>query len=255
MTYTSNGKLDRTKADDGRAAQLARHAPLVRRIAAQLIARLPANVEMDDLIQAGTLGLIDAMNRYDAGGGAQFDTYASQRIRGAMLDELRALDPIPRSVRDAARKIERATHQAEQQLGRAPVEIEIAESMGVSLMEYRRMLQDAHGAQIIRYDDFDDDDNGERGASMLERRVDADVSDPLADMLQNGFREALVDSLKELPEREQLVMNLYYTRDLNLREIGLVLEVSESRVCQLHAQAIGRLRKTMRSREWLEQAA
>ena len=229
--YTASGTLDRN--------QLVTHyAPLVKRIAYHLMARLPSSVQVDDIIQNGMLGLLDAIKRYEEGLGAQFETYAVQRIRGAMLDGLRDNDWLPRSLRRDMRRIESAVSMLEQRYGRQPAEKELAESLGMSLAEYQKTLQDARGCQLVYFEDFSDGDE----ETYLERNIAGKDADPLENLLNKDMRETLVRSIEDLPEREKTVMGLYYERDLNLREIGEILGVTESRVCQLHSQAIARLR-------------
>jgi RNA polymerase sigma factor for flagellar operon FliA len=207
-----------------------------------MMARLPASVQVDDLIQVGMMGLLDAANNYDGAQGAQFETYAVQRIRGAMLDELRQSDWLPRSARKHLRQIESAVSALEQRLGRAPGEAELAKELKVSLEEYQQMLLDARGCQLLHYEDLQAGDEED----FFERHCADDSSEPLA-MLQDGrFRSKLIEAIGALPEREKLMMSLYYEEELNLREIGEVLGVSESRVCQLHSQAIARLRSQLK---------
>ncbi|VVE51479.1 RNA polymerase sigma70 [Pandoraea aquatica] len=237
--YTARGKVDTNDT-------LTQYAPLVRRLALQLMAKLPASVELEDLIQAGMLGLLDAANRYQETQGAQFETYASQRIRGAMLDELRELDWASRGIRKTAREIEKAVQRLEQRLGRGPSESEIAGEMSIGLTEYQQMLQDVHGCQLIYYEDFEAADE----EPFIDRICADPGADPLTMLLDEGLRGGVVDAIDHLPEREKLLMSLYYEQGLNLREIGAVLEVSESRVCQLHSQAISRLRATLREKAW-----
>ncbi len=225
-----------------RERALARFAPLVKRIAHHMMAKLPASVELDDVIQTGMIGLLDAIERYEESHGAQFETYAAQRIRGAILDGLRQADWLPRSFRQDLRRIEGAISRLEQRLGRAPAEQEIAQDLGVTLAEYQRMLQDARGYQLISFEDFNRVD-GEDVLDHLFQDAAAGPADALAD---RKLRERLVASIDELPEREKLVMGLYYDEELNFREIGETLGVSESRVCQLHSQAIARLRSQLR---------
>lgn len=222
------------------------YAPLVKRIAYQLAARLPSSVDVDDLVQAGMLGLLDAFNFYDQNQGAQFETYATQRIRGAMLDELRGADWAPRSVRKQAREIAQAISVLEQQMGKPPSEQQIAGQMGVALPEYQKMLADTHGHQLVHYEDFENDDGESVGFNMADDRPT-----PLQALQEDGMRSALVRGIGELPEREKMVMAMYYQEDLNLKEIGAVLGVSESRVCQLHSQAILRLRGKLK--DWVGQ--
>jgi RNA polymerase sigma factor for flagellar operon FliA len=234
--YTRNGTLDRNEA-------VKRYAPMVRRMAHHLLARLPASVELDDMIQAGMIGLMDAIQRYEEAHGAQFETYAAQRIRGAMLDGLREHDWLPRGVRRAQRRIDEALKALEHRLGRAPAESEIARELGISLEEYRHLLQDARGTQLVFYEDIAD---GEGGGEFIERNCPDPAPDPLARLEDKNYRKALVAAIEKLPEREKLVMGMYYEQEMNLREIAEVLGVTESRVCQLHGQAISRLRAKLK---------
>jgi RNA polymerase sigma factor for flagellar operon FliA len=242
--YTVSGKADNSDL-------LAAHAQLVKRLAHQLKAKLPPSVEVDDLIQAGMMGLLDAVNRYEDTHGAQFETYAVQRIRGAMLDELRSTDWLPRSIRQNMRKVESAINGLQQRLGRSPRETEIAGELKVPLSDYQNMLNDGSGHQLIYYEDFHDTDGQE---SFLDRYCVDESSDPLHALLNGAFREAVVEAIEALPEREKLLMGLYYEHDMNLKEIGAVMGVSESRVCQLHSQAIARIRSKLKEQAWTGQA-
>ena len=215
-----------------------RFAPLVKRIAYHLMARLPSSVQVDDLIQNGMIGLLDAIDRFEAGMGAQFETYAAQRVRGAMLDGLRENDWLPRSLRREFRQIEKAIAQLEQEHGRPPTENELAKALGVSLADYQKMLQDARGHQLISFEDL----SMEGDEDFLERHLVDDSGDPSRILEDENIRKSLVKAIELLPEREKLMMALYYEQDLNLREIGEVMGVTESRVCQLHTQAVARLR-------------
>lgn len=229
--YNAQGVL----AKDRHVAQ---YAALVKRVAYMLMARLPASVEIDDLIQNGMIGLLDALDRYEEGLGAQFETYAVQRIRGAMLDGLRENDWVPRGVRREMRRVEAAIHVLEHEHGRPPSEGELAATLSISLAEYQKLLQEARGHQLVYIEDAVEGG----GEDFLERNAQANTRDPLALLEEEGTRTALVAAIEALPEREKLLMSLYYEQDLNLREIGEVLGVTESRVCQLHTQAVARLR-------------
>ncbi|MBK1616588.1 RNA polymerase sigma factor FliA [Rubrivivax gelatinosus] len=237
--YTAKGQLDAN-------ALLKQYSSLVRRLAHQMIAKLPANVELDDLIQVGMIGLSDALSRFDAAQGVQFETFATQRIRGAMLDELRGNDWMSRGDRRHQRTIETAVHKLEQKLHRAPNESEIALEMGLSLGDYQDLLTKVRGTQLIYLEDMSGADGDD---DYLDRhQVRDEEASPLGRLQDQRMRQALVDAIKNLPEREQYVMSMYYEHDMNLKEIAAVLKVTESRVCQLHSQSIARLRT--RLREW-----
>jgi RNA polymerase sigma factor for flagellar operon FliA len=219
------------------------HEPLVKRIAYHLMSRLPASVQADDLIQAGMIGLIEASRKFDPDQGASFETYAGIRIRGAMLDEIRRTDWTPRSVHRKAREVAEAVRRIENEMGRDARDVEVAQEMGISLEEYHKILQDSTGCRIFSFED--PGMLGEEGMSQSGRHVDQ----PLENLQKTDFKQGLADEIKGLPERERLVMALYYDEELNLREIGEILGVSESRVCQIHGQALIRLRARMG--EWL----
>lgn len=211
-------------------ALVMRHAELVKRIAYHLAGRLPPSVDVEDLIQAGMLGLLEAASNFSAGRGASFETYAGIRIRGSMIDALRRLDWAPRSVHRKARQVAQAIRELEKETGREARDTEIAARLGMSLEEYHRAVQDAATCQIVSMED----------AQLAERGDDS--FDPFRETADDSFREALARAIAELPEREKLVMSLYYQEELNLKEIGAVLKVTESRVCQLHGQALSRLK-------------
>jgi RNA polymerase sigma factor for flagellar operon FliA len=238
--YTADGKSDKNQL-------LAQHAPLVKKLAHQMKARLPPSVEVDDLIQTGMIGLLDAVNRYEEILGAQFETYAVQRIRGAMLDELRNADWMPRKMRQSMRKIELAITTLQQRLGRAPNEGEVAAELKLPLSDYQEMLADCGGHQLLYYEDFHE---GGENDPFLERYTGDADADPLRSLLESGFRAAVIEAIDALPERDRILMGLYYEQEMNLKEIGAVLGVSESRVCQLHSQAIARLRATLKEKAW-----
>lgn len=238
--YTVKGKADKDTL-------LTEHMPLVKRLAHHMKAKLPPSVEVDDLVQAGMIGLLDAISRYEETHGAQFETYAVLRIRGAMLDELRNSDWLPRSLRQNMRKVEAAMTALQQRLGRPPSESEVAKSLKLSLADYQEMLGDSGGHQLVYYEDFHDDDGND---SFLDRYASDEDADPLRSLLDGDFRQAVIDAIDGLPEREKMLMGLYYEEELNLKEIGAVMGVSESRVSQLHTQAVARLRASLRERSW-----
>lgn len=241
MIYTAKGQLDRE-------ALIRQHVPLVRRLAHHMIAKLPPNIELDDLIQVGMIGLTEALSRYEAAQGVQFETFATQRIRGAMLDELREGDWMSRSSRKSQKDIEKAVQRVEQRLGRSPLESEIAAEMNMTLVDYQSLLGKVRGTQLVYLEDMTR--NGETGEeSILERHdvADSDGVDPVELLRDQRLRSALVKAIESLPEREQHIMGMYYEHDMNLKEIAAVLGVTESRICQLHSQSIARLRAKMRS--------
>jgi RNA polymerase sigma factor FliA len=237
--YTVKGKADKNDL-------LTEHMPLVKRLAHHMKAKLPPSVEVDDLVQAGMIGLLDAITRYEETHGAQFETYAVLRIRGAMLDELRNSDWLPRSMRQNMRKIEAAMSALQQKLGHPPTESEVAKSLKLSLADYQDMLSDGGGHQLVYYEDFHDSEGND---SFLDRYA-VDDADPLRSLMDGDFRQAVIDAIDALPPREKILMGLYYEEELNLKEIGAVMGVSESRVSQLHTQAVARLRATLREQAW-----
>jgi RNA polymerase sigma factor for flagellar operon FliA len=224
-----------------------RHASLVKRIAYHLMNRLPPSVQVEDLIQAGMIGLIEASRNYDPSQGASFETYAGIRIRGAMLDEIRRSDWTPRSVHRKARMVADAMREIEHETGRDARDVEVAETLGMSLDEYHQILQDATGARIFSYEELTE--VGETSPGEQTRQPSAGLEGPFEGLEKDDFKAALADAIAGLPERERLVIALYYDEELNLREIGQVLGVSESRVCQIHSQAAMRLRS--RLTDWL----
>ena len=213
-------------------------APLVKRLAHHMMATLPPIVEISDVIQSGMLGLLDAARRFKDDCGAQFETYAVQRIRGAMLDGLRQSDWLPRGLRKSLRQVEAMISKLEQKHGRPPTEAELAEALNLPLAEYQQLLQDARGCQLVSSEDL----QGEGEENYIDHYYADQRPDPLQSLLDAKQRLALIAAIENLPDREKKVMGLYYEQDMNLREIGEILGVSESRVCQLHSQAIMRLR-------------
>lgn len=213
------------------------HAPLVKRIAHHLLMRLPSSVQVDDLIQSGMIGLLEAARNFDGSKGAKFETYAGIRIRGAMLDDLRKGDWVPRSVHRNARRVSEAIKAVEDRSGRDARDHEVADELGVSIEDYNAMLADSAGGRLFGFDDL-----AEGAGENLSESLHGQGTGPFEEVAEDSFQSQLGDAISQLPEREQLVLALYYDEELNLKEIGAVLGVSESRVCQIHSQAAGRLR-------------
>jgi len=220
------------------------HVPLVKRIAFHLMGRLPDSVQVDDLIQAGMLGLLEAVKKYDTSQGASFETYAGIRIRGSMLDEVRRSDWTPRSVHKKARMVSEAIREVENKLGHDARDTDIAEHLGLDSEEYNQILQDSVGCKTFSVEQL-----SETGDHAF-RDAEKDSLEPIDLLGEECFQQALADAITGLPERERLVVSLYYNEELNLREIGKVLDVSESRVSQISSQAMLRLRS--RLAEWYE---
>lgn len=215
------------------------YAPLVKRIAHHLMARIPQTVQVDDLIQAGMIGLIEAYRNFDETKGASFTTYAGIRIRGSMLDEIRKGDWAPRSVHRNSRKVAEAIREIEHTFGRDAKPQEVASRLGISVEEYHQILQDSNGVKIFAFDDLGVNEEGFSPGSQGHS--------PLDKLQKNHFKQHLAYEISKLPEREKLVLALYYDEELNLREVGEVLGVSESRVSQIHSQAMLRLQARMRA--------
>ncbi|MFO1349991.1 MAG: RNA polymerase sigma factor FliA [Gammaproteobacteria bacterium] len=229
--------------DDSPEQLISRYAALVNRIAHHLLARLPAAVQIDDLIQAGMLGLIEATRRYDARRGANFATFAEHRIRGAMLDEIRKGDWTPRSVHRKAREVSTAIRAVEAANGGEATDREVAAQLGITLAEYHKTLADMRGQKLLSIEELgaaDDDDEREGADGLVSPAIG-----PAETVQREQLQALLALAIERLPEREKLALSLYYDEGLNLKEIGLVLGVSESRVSQLHSQALARLRARM----------
>ena len=220
-----------------------KHTVLVKRIAHHLVGRMPASVSVDDLIQSGMIGLIDAIKKFDHGKGASFETYAGIRIRGAMIDELRKGEWAPRSVHRNSRRIQEAIKTVENRSGGEAPDHLVAEELDISLDEYYSMMQDSMATRLFSMDELVAPDE-----QIAQTDEALEASNPFTDIQKNALKEHLVEAIKQLPEREQMVLSLYYDEELNLREIGEVLGVSESRVSQIHSQAAHRLRSKLQ--EW-----
>ena len=221
------------------------YAPLIRFVAQRIAARLPSNIDIDDLISAGVIGLMDAIEKYDPSRDNKFKTYAEFRIRGAILDELRSQDWVPRSVRDKAKKIERAYAELEQKFGRAVTDQEVSKALGIGIDEYYEMSSKVKSVTLLSIDELSGPNQQER-KSLLDCLENINSKNPFAQLKSKGLKNVLVKSIEELPEKQKLVLSLYYYEDLNLKEIGRILEVTESRVSQLHTQAVEKLRARLK---------
>ncbi len=234
-------KANAYNVHNDKSALLEQHTVLVKRIAYHLLARLPSSVLVDDLIQSGMIGLLEASNNFDNSKGASFETFAGIRIRGAMLDEIRRGDWTPRSVHKNSRMVSEAIKTLEAALGRDVTDIEVAEKLDISINEYHHILNEVSSGKILGIDDLG---INEDSLSFYE---DSNNNDPYQNIEQIVFKKSLSECISSLPEREALVLSLYYDEELNLREIGQVLDVSESRVSQIHSQAMHRLKARMQS--------
>ncbi len=228
--------------DAERERLLLEHMPMVRYLARRIHERLPAHVEMEDLVSAGVVGLIDALGKFDGNKRVQFKSYAQFRIRGAILDSLRMLDWSPRELRRKGREIEEAIRALTQSLGRAPVETEIAEHLKLPLTEYQQLLGDLKGLEIGSLHVEHNEDSGDEELAYVAGPAE---DDPLFRCLQGEMRQHLMDAIDDLPEKERMVLTLYYYEELTMKEIGLTLGVVESRVSQIHTAAVLRLRASL----------
>ncbi len=229
--YTSDGIESRTDI-------WKRYSYLVRHEALRLQVRLPASVELDDLIQAGSLGLINAIDSFDPKKGVALPVYIIQRIRWALTDELRERDWVPRRIRSNAREISAVIQRLEQEKGQAAEEAEVAEAMGVSLLVYQRMLTESNTSQLYSLDELHEKFSDEFEAVDDQHKQ----LDPLAGLIKKNLTDRIAEGIKHLPEREQLILSLYYHQELNMRQVAEILEVTETRVSQLHSHALKRLR-------------
>ncbi|APE05997.1 MULTISPECIES: RNA polymerase sigma factor FliA [Alteromonas] len=236
-----NSKAAAYQQQTDKSQLVERHAPLVKRIAHHLMARLPASVLVDDLIQSGMIGLLEAARNFDGSKGASFETFAGIRIRGAMLDEIRKGDWTPRSVHRNGRAITEAISQVESETGRDARDVDIATKLNVSLQDYHQMLNEVNAGKLVGIEDLGVSED----VITTEQSRGSDA--PLEDLMQGAFQKSLAQAITTLPEREAIVLSLYYDEELNLREIGEVLDVSESRVSQIHSQAMLKLKSRMKS--------
>lgn len=228
-----------------RNQMIVEHLPLVKYIAARIAGRLPSHVEVDDLVNAGILGLIDAIDKYDPTRKIKFKTYAEFRIRGAIIDELRALDWVPRSTRQKASRLERAYAEVEQRLGRAASDVEVAEHLGIPVEDLTQMLCEARGVAIISVDELrgEGDESFER--NLLEYLADPETVQPDVRLNLDQVYQIVADAIEVLPEKERLVISLYYYDELTMKEIGEIMDITESRVSQIHTKAVIRPRSKL----------
>jgi RNA polymerase sigma factor FliA len=228
-------------SDQEKERLIMEYSPLIKHIAQKIATRLPSNIELDDLISAGVIGLMDAIDKFDHTRDNQFKTYAEFRIRGAILDELRSQDWVPRSVREKAKSIERSIIKLETELGRIPLEEEIAKELSLSVDNYQELLNEVRSVSLFSIDELISISGNDR-KSLLSLVESYKITNPLKQLGLKDLKDKLVKAIKDLPEKHRLVLSLYYYEDMNLKEIGRVLEVTESRVSQLHTEAIIRLK-------------
>ena len=244
VSYTDVGAL--TEKAPNYDEMMTQYAPLVKRIAYHMMGRLPSSIQLEDMVQVGMIGLFEALKGYDMSRGASFETYARIRIQGAMIDEVRRGDWTPRSVYKKSRQLSEAIREVEKAKGRHAKDSEIAAALEMDMDEYYSLVGDAAGCQLISYEDIVI--SGQR----KDEAVSSASHEPFNQLEEEDFKQALVNKIGSLPERERLVMSLYYDEEFNLREIGEIIGVSEGRVCQIHSQALIRLKARMT--EWVEES-
>lgn len=244
---TRSPKKDPKKLIDGLTKDqvVVKYASLVKYLAQKIAIRLPANIELDDLISAGVIGLMDAVDKYDCTRDNKFKTYAEFRIRGAMLDELRSQDWVPRSVREKAKQLERVFARIEQAKGRPATDTEVCEELKINPEEYAELLNEVRSVSLLNYDDLNSLTKTDK-KSMLGLIENGKLNNPFAEVNRTNLKGMVEKAIADLPEKQRLVLALYYYEDMNLKEIGNVLEVTESRVSQLHTQAILRLKSKLK---------
>lgn len=219
------------------------HAPLIRYIVNRIAVRLPSHIDLDDLHNTGVIGLMDAIEKYDPEKNCKFKTYAEFRIKGAILDQLRSLDWVPRSVRQKSRRLERAYGEVEQRLGRSASEEEVADSLGLQIDKFHELMNQVRGISLVNLEEIrGTGPEGDRTGSFADVIEDVHSENPFASLKLMEMKEVIGDTIATLPEKERLVVSLYYYEDLNMKEIGSILGITESRVCQIHTKAVLRLR-------------
>jgi RNA polymerase sigma factor for flagellar operon FliA len=223
------------------------HAPLIRYIVNRIAVRLPSHIDLDDLHNTGVIGLMDAIEKYDPEKNCKFKTYAEFRIKGAILDQLRSLDWVPRSVRQKSRKLERAYGEVEQRLGRTASEDEVADSLGIQIDKFHELLNQVRGISLVNLEEIrGTNPDGDRTGTFSDIVEDIHSENPFASLKVSEGKQVIADTISTLPEKERLVISLYYYEDLNMKEIGAILGITESRVCQIHTKAVLRLRQKLK---------
>ena len=223
------------------------HTPLIRYIVNRIAVRLPPHIDLDDLYSTGVIGLMDAIQKYDPGKNCKFKTYAEFRIKGAILDQLRSLDWVPRSVRQKSRRLENAYVEVEQRLGRAATEQEVADSLGLEIDKFHAMVNQVRGISVVNLEEIRGNNaDGDQTGTFADVIEDVKSENPFASLKLSEHRSLMADTIGTLPEKERLVVSLYYYEDFNMKEIGNTLGITESRVCQIHAKAVTRLRSKLR---------
>jgi RNA polymerase sigma factor for flagellar operon FliA len=223
------------------------HAPLIRYIVNRIAVRLPSHIDLDDLHNTGVIGLMDAIEKYDPEKNCKFKTYAEFRIKGAILDQLRSLDWVPRSVRQKSRRLERAYGEVEQRLGRSASEDEVADSLGLQLDKFHELLNQVRGISLVNLEEIrGNNTDGDRVGTFADIVEDIHSENPFATLKLHEMKRTVADTIGTLPEKERLVVSLYYYEDLNMKEIGGILGITESRVCQIHTKAMLRLRSKLK---------
>jgi len=240
-------KEDLTPVNRTREQLIVEYASLIKFIAQKIAARLPANVELDDLMSSGVIGLMDAIEKYDSGRDNKFKTYAEFRIRGAILDELRAQDWVPRSVREKAKQLERIYTRIEQQKGRQATDEEVCEELGMSQPEFHDLLSEVRGISLLSFDDISNLSKTDKRSLHGYGDTGSKVPTPFSEVTHAYLKNLISEAITDLPEKQRLVLSLYYYEDLNLKEIGKVLDVTESRVSQLHTQAVLKLKARLKT--------
>jgi len=240
-------KGDFSPVNTNREKLIVEYAGLIKFIASKIAARLPSNIELDDLISSGVIGLMDAIDKYDSSRDNKFKTYAEFRIRGAILDELRSQDWVPRSIREKAKVLERAYSKIEQEKGRQATDEEACIELGLTTDQYHEMINEVRSVSLLSYDDITNLSNADKRSLHGNGEAGSKVPTPFSEVSVAGLKKLVAEAIEDLPEKQRLVLSLYYYEDLNLKEIGRVLDVTESRVSQLHSQAILKLKARLRN--------